>query len=302
MKRDLTEHIQVWLTESGLVRGLANAVQKIMNALFLNSPLKPLKTFLNGTWLEHPLHPVLTDVPVGAWTAALVLDLIALIFGAQDLGFASAIVGGLGTLAAVATIITGLMDWMDVDPPELAVGITHGLINTAATVLFAISFLMRRASGWTITFANFLPALVGYLLLIGGAYIGGLLVFRMGVMINRDAWQHGPDNFVPVMRMDQLPENQPVRVNAEGRPVMLFRCGEEVCALSAVCSHYGGPLNEGTIVDGAIQCPWHSSRFSLSDGSVQAGPATSPVPAYDVRLRGDQIEVRERHNGDAKTV
>ncbi len=115
MKRDLTEHIEAWLTQSALIRGLASAIQKVMSALFLNSPLKPLKTFLNGTWLEHPLHPVLTDVPVGAWTAAIVLDLIALIFGVRNLGVASAAVIALGVVAAIATIITGLMDWMDID-------------------------------------------------------------------------------------------------------------------------------------------------------------------------------------------
>ncbi len=236
MKRDLTEHIEAWLTHSGLVRGLAGVIQKIMNALFLNSPLRPLKIFLNGTWLEHPLHPVLTDIPIGAWTVAILLDLIALVFGVQNLGVASAITLGLGILGAVGSMLTGLMDWMDVDPPELAVGITHGLVNTAATILFAISFIMRWAGGWNITLANFIPALAGYIVVLGGAYIGGSLVYRMGVMINRDAWRQGPDNFVPVLRMDQLPDNQPVRVNANGQPVMLYRCDEQVCALSAVCS------------------------------------------------------------------
>src|SRR5512146_1433481 len=127
MKRDLTEAIDKTLTESSAVNGLAGWVQKLMNAIF--TPLRPLKTFLNGTWLEHPLHPVLTDVPVGTWTLAVLLDLIALIFGVQNLGLASGIAIALGVLGALGAIITGLTDWMDVDPPELAVGVTHGLIN-----------------------------------------------------------------------------------------------------------------------------------------------------------------------------
>src|SRR5512146_557414 len=134
MKRDLTEAIDKTLTESSAVNGLAGWVQKLMNAIF--TPLRPLKTFLNGTWLEHPLHSVLTDVPIGGWTVAILLDLIALTFGVQNLGLASGIAIGLGVLGALGAIATGFADWMDVDPPELAVGIIHGIINFTATVLF----------------------------------------------------------------------------------------------------------------------------------------------------------------------
>src|SRR5512142_302527 len=122
MKRDLTETIDKTLTESSAVNGLAGWVQKLMNAIF--TPLRPLKTFLNGTWLEHPLHPVLTDIPVGGWTVAILLDLIAILFGVQNLVLGDGSAMGLGVLGAVGAIITGFTDWMDIDPPELAVGIT----------------------------------------------------------------------------------------------------------------------------------------------------------------------------------
>ena len=294
MKRDLTERIEKTLTGSGLIRGIAGGLDKIMNALFLNSPLKPLKTFLNGTWLEHPLHPVLTDVPIGAWTVAILLDLIALIFGVQNLGLASGIAIGLGVLGALGAIITGLMDWMDINPPELAVGVTHGLINIAATGLFAVSFFILWSRNWTIGLADFIPALAGYLTVSVGGYLGGSLVFRQGVMINRDAYQHGPDKFVPVLRMDELPDNTLKRVDAKGRPVLLVRRGEDLYAIGAVCSHYGGPLEEGKLVDGQIECPWHYSRFALHNGGVKAGPATSPVPQYEARISGKMIQVREK--------
>src|SRR5512140_2140795 len=108
MKRDLTERIDKLLTGSNTVHATAGAMQKITNALFLHSPLRPLKTFLNGTWFQHPLHPVLTDIAVGGWTAAILLDLIALIFGVKSLGLASGIVNGLGVLGALGAIVTGL--------------------------------------------------------------------------------------------------------------------------------------------------------------------------------------------------
>ncbi len=293
MKRDLSERIDQTLIASSSINRLANTVQKLMNAIF-NTPLRPLKTFLNGTWLEHPLHPVLTDIPVGGWTAAILFDLIAILFGVQNLGLGDGIAMGLGVLGAVGAIITGFTDWMDIDPPELAVGITHAIINIAATLLFALSFFILWENNWHIGFADFIPALIGYLMVTAGAFVGGSLVFRMGVMINRDAFQSGPDEFVPVLPMAELPDNKPMRVNANGRPVLLVRRGEEVYAIGAVCSHYGAPLEEGQLTDGAIQCPWHGSRFCLADGRVQAGPATAPVPAYAVRISNNQIEVKER--------
>ncbi len=290
MKRDISERIDTVLIESNFIRSLAGAVQKLMNAVF-NTSLRPLKTILNGTWLEHPLHPLLTDVPVGAWTLALLLDIIALVFGVGNLGLASGIAIGLGVLAALAAIVTGLADWMDVDPPELAIGITHATINTAATILFAVAFVILWQANWTNTLADFVPALIGYLLVSAGAYLGGTLVYRLGVMVNRNAYRTGPDQYVPVLPMQELPDNKPVRVDANGRPVLLVRRGEEVYAIGAVCSHYGAPLEEGQLKDGSIQCPWHGSCFALADGSVRAGPTTAPVPAYKVRINKNQIEV-----------
>ncbi len=294
MKRDLTENIEKTLTESSSVRRVASAAQKIMNALFLNTPLRPLKNFLNGTWLEHPPHPLLTDVPVGAWTVAILLDLITLFFGIQSLGLAAGIAIGLGLLAALAAIASGFMDWMDVDPPELAVGITHAIINIVGTILFAISFFILWGNHWNIGWSDFIPAIIGYITITLGAFIGGSLVFRQGVMINRNAYRSGPDKFVSVMQVSDLAENTPKRVDVDGRPVLLVRRGERVYAVGAVCSHYGAPLEEGKLKGDTVQCPWHGSRFSLADGRVKSGPATSPLPAYEVRIDRGQIQVRAK--------
>lgn len=293
MQRDLTEKIEKTLAESNGIKGLAGSVQKLMIAVF-SPPLRSLKTFLNGTWLEHPLHPLLTDVVVGGWTTAILFDLIALIFGVQTLGLASGIAIGLGVLAGLSAIATGFADWMDVDPTELAVGITHAILNITATLLFALSFFVLWANHWTIGWGDFVPAIIGYLTVTIGAFIGGSLVFRLGVMVNRNAYQSGPKKFVPVLPLSDLPENTPKRVNANGRPVLLVRRGEAVYAIGAVCSHYGAPLEEGQLKDDVIECPWHGSRFCLADGRVIAGPASAPAPAYEVRIIEDQIQVRAK--------
>jgi nitrite reductase/ring-hydroxylating ferredoxin subunit/uncharacterized membrane protein len=292
MKRDLTERLEQIINGSHLLVSFAEWLRRIFDAIFLNGPLRPLKNFLNGKWLEHPLHPVLTDVPIGAWLIAIVLDLAALIFGVPNLGGASGIAIAIGLLGALGAIATGFMDWQDVDPRELTVGITHALINAIGTLLFAISFFWRWTDNWQIDAGKTALIVIGYLVLTAGAFLGGTLVFRMGVMVNRNAHTSGPDDFVSVLPMQDLRENQPIRVEAEGVPVLLVLRNEEVYAIGAVCSHYGGPLEQGKLVNGRIECPWHYSQFALKDGRAMKGPTTSPVPQYETRISRGQIQVR----------
>src|SRR5215471_15783259 len=181
MKRTLSDRVEIAIINSNAAKRVAAPLDAVLNRLSQTAALRPLKLVLNGTWLGHPLHPLLTDVPIGAWTVAILLDLIALIFVVPALEPAATIAIGLGILAALAAAAAGLMDWMDVDPPEKAVGVTHGILNVSATVLFAISLLMRWESQWGTRVGSCLVALTGYLVVSGGAYLGGGMVFRMGV-------------------------------------------------------------------------------------------------------------------------
>jgi len=165
---------------------------------------------------------------------------------------------------------------MDVDPHEKAIGAFHASVNVSATILFLISFLMRWGSGWQLGWATFVVALAGYLLVMIGGYLGGAMVFYKGVMINRNAYRTGPDDFKPAVATCELAEGQLKRILVEEQPVVLFRLDGTIYALGAVCSHYGAPLNEGTIVDRTIECPWHASRFALEDGRVSKA---RPAPA-----------------------
>src|SRR5215469_11500043 len=217
MKRDLSERVEIAIVNSNAAKRVAAPLDALLNRLFQTAALRPLKLLLNGTWFGHPLHPLLTHVTVGAWTVTILLDLVALILDAPGLGLAAAIAAGLGVLAAVAAIAAGLMDWMDVDPPEKSVGVTHGILNTSATILFAISLLIRWQSQWRPTLGSFLVALAGYFVVSGGAYLGGGMVFRMGVMINRNAYRKGPDNFLPAFAVAALQEGKPQRVEVSGQ-------------------------------------------------------------------------------------
>jgi nitrite reductase/ring-hydroxylating ferredoxin subunit/uncharacterized membrane protein len=293
MRRDLSEGLESAIISS---RGLKRVVDPIdggLNRVFQSKALHPLKLLLNGGWLGHPLHPALTDLPVGAWTVAIVLDLAVLLFRAPT-GRASAIAVALGLLGAVGAALSGLMDWLDVNPPEKAVGAVHALLNGTATVLFAVSLALRAGRHWHVSLSAFAAAVAGYALLMAGAYLGGSIVFRMGAMINRNAYRSGPDDFATAIPTSELPEGELKRVTVGEEPVLLLRRGDTIFAVGAVCSHYGAPLEEGKLRDGQVECPWHASRFELEDGSVRQGPAGAPLPCYEVRVAGGQIQVRRR--------
>jgi nitrite reductase/ring-hydroxylating ferredoxin subunit/uncharacterized membrane protein len=293
MKRDLTERLEAAFARSKPITGVANVVTGWLNDAFQFTALRPLKLLLNGSWFGHPLHPVLTDIPIGAWTCTILLDLVALLTGAR-LGVAAGLTTGLGLAGAVATAATGLMDWMDTGDPEKSMGAVHAALNGTATILFAVSFAMRWHAHWQIGAAAFVVALAGYGLLLAGCYLGGAIVYHRGAMINRNAFRAGPADFASALSPGELDDGRPRRVEVGGEPVLLVRAGDRILAVGAVCSHYGAPLEEGKVLDGAIVCPWHGSRFALGDGSVREGPACSALPCYETRVAGNQLQVRRR--------
>jgi nitrite reductase/ring-hydroxylating ferredoxin subunit/uncharacterized membrane protein len=294
MKRDLSEKIESSIVNSSLVKKVSDPVDGLLNRMFQTGILRPLKLFLNGTWIGHPLHPVLKDIPVGAWTFTVIFDLAGLLFKVPSFGVAASVTTAVGIAGALGAAVAGLMDWMDVDPPEKSVGAVHAILNVTATLIFAAYLVMRWQGQWQLSWATCVVGLAGYLLMTIGATLGGAMVYRMGVMINRNAYRNGPADFRGAVAASKLAEGQMVRVEVDGQPILMVKSGSTICAIGAVCSHYGAPLNEGTIEGGAVRCPWHGSRFALEDGSVREGPTCTPVPSYEVRVVNDQVELKMR--------
>jgi nitrite reductase/ring-hydroxylating ferredoxin subunit/uncharacterized membrane protein len=250
---------------------------------------RELKNILHGTWLGHPLHPALTDVPLGAWTAALALDAMESISGRKELGVGADAAIAVGLVGAAGAAVTGLTDWSEINGRARKVGLLHGLLNVGATALYTTSLILRRKQRRT---AGVGFAMLGYAVSSASAYLGGHLVFAEQIGVNHAAAQEMPKEFVPVLAETELREGEMKRVDAEGVPVLLVRCEGEVCALAHTCSHLGGPLSEGKLEGDVVQCPWHGSRFNVRDGSVVDGPATFPQPRFETRVREGQIEVR----------
>jgi nitrite reductase/ring-hydroxylating ferredoxin subunit len=279
-------------TEAPAIDHVADPLSRAVRGAFeaMGPTGQQAKNALHGVWLGHPLHPVFTDLPLGAWTTALALDVAA--NGDPGMRRAATFAMGVGLAGAAGAAVTGLTDWSETDGRARRAGLVHGLLNVAATSLFATAFALRRhgrhRGGRSCAWA-------GYAIALGAAYLGGDLVYRQRIGVNH-ADMELPSTFTPVLASDRLADNTMVRARAGNAEVLLVRQRGRVCALVHSCAHLGGPLSEGTLKEGSVVCPWHGSEFALSDGRVLKGPATHDQPCLETRERDGQIEVRATTN------
>lgn len=237
----------------------------------------------SGTPLGHPLHPLLVTMPIGAWVSAFLFDALKNEKAADTLI-------GLGIVTAVPTMFTGLSDWRDTAGAERRVGLVHGVANEIALSLFTASWLLRRTGhrrlGLQLSLAG-----AGFVSL--GGWLGGHLVYALGVGVDTTAFQQGPEEWTDAAAASDVTVGSLTGGSVGGVPVVLTRLADGVVvAYADRCTHRGAPLHEGVLVDGCIECPWHDSRFAVEDGAVAQGPATRPQPAYEVRVEQDRIQLR----------
>jgi len=261
------------------------------SALF--RPIRPVKTLFNGTWLGHPVHPAITDVPIGAFLVAVVLDLV----GEPTAAFWAIVIG---QLAFLASALTGIADFSDTDGTARTRATTHGTIMVIGGAFTAASLILRQGGtveGPTQT----IPLIIGFLVIAAGAFVGGDVVFALGNMVSRHAFRGAGVKWIrldtgDVTDLMSLPEATPTRMRAGINDLVVVRIADQLHALHAVCAHAGGPLPEGKVTpDGCLECPWHGARYRLSDGLVRRGPSVYDQPAYEIRAaEAGGYEVRRR--------
>jgi nitrite reductase/ring-hydroxylating ferredoxin subunit/uncharacterized membrane protein len=251
-------------------------------------PSGPIKDALSGTWLGHALHPLVTDLPIGTWTSAVLLDWLG---GPRSEPAADRLIG-LGLAFALPASATGMAEWADAESASTEVrrvGIVHAAANAGATALFGASLLARRSGSRG---AGRLLALAGAGLLGASGHLGGHLAFADGVGVDQTAFEDPPDEWTAALREAELPQGQSRYAEVGGVGVLVARHEGQVYALSNRCVHRGGPLDEGELSDGCVTCPLHGSTFRLADGAVRRGPAAYPQPAWEVRVRDGVIELK----------
>ncbi len=258
---------------------------------------------LHGTRYGHPVHPMLVTIPMGTWTLAFGLDLLAAL-GARSKGTerAADIALKAGAAGAVAAAATGLADWQHTDGRDRRVGLVHALVNSTALGLTLASIGLRgrgrRREGR-------LASAAGWACMVVGGYLGGHMVYRRRIGVDHADRSPEPRDFTPVLPLAELEENRPRRVelrDANARQeigIVLVRRGGRVHAMGARCSHLGGPLDQGWVLGDTLVCPWHGSRYDLETGWPESGPSTCPQPRYETRLRDGIVEIRrEQEPGD----
>ena len=259
------------------------------------------RNVLDGVWLEAPLHPALTDVPVGAWTAALVFDGLDVATGKEPIRHAADASLVLGTLGAFGASVTGLSDWRYLSGGSRRMGVAHALLNTIGLVLSIVSLILRASGRRN---AGRLTFITGYSISGMAAHLGGELSYHYGLRVDRNVFEEaGPDEFVPVLDESELAQNDLRRVDVEGVGVLLSRSSAgEVCAIAATCNHFSGPLEAGDRQGDTVVCPLHNSRFDLCSGKVIDGPAVFPQSRYDTRVRNGRIEIKAAAENVQKKV
>jgi nitrite reductase/ring-hydroxylating ferredoxin subunit/uncharacterized membrane protein len=247
-----------------------------------------IKDLLSGTPMGHALHPLLTDVVIGSWVSATLLDLL----GGEESERAADLLIAAGIAAYPPTALTGVSDWADSEPVDdeiRRVGLVHAGLNSVALALQLASLVNRRRDRRGLAVAL---SLAGASWLAVAGHLGGHLAFRLGVGVDQTVFDPGPEEWTAALAVDELSAAGPVGVQVGDTPVMLVRDGDEVLALHDRCSHRGCSLASGEIEDGAVVCPCHGSRFDLRSGAVQRGPATAPQPVLETRTRAGHIELR----------
>jgi len=242
---------------------------------------------LHGVWLGHPLHPVLVQLPMGAFISAVMLDWLP-----GEHRDADALLTA-GLLATVPAIAAGAADYSEGHEEQQRVGLVHAAANTVATVLYLVSLRQRRRGCRA---AGRLSASLGLGVSTAAAALGGHMSYAMAMGANHaQGVPHvAPGESTDLGPVTELVEREPVRKMVGTVPVLVVRDGDTVHVLADECAHADGPLHEGVIRscgtgELCVTCPWHGSVFRLSDGAVQHGPATAPQPVFDTSVVSGRV-------------
>jgi nitrite reductase/ring-hydroxylating ferredoxin subunit/uncharacterized membrane protein len=259
-------------------------------AMAIFRPLHPIRDLLNGRWLGHPLHSASTDIPIGMLLGVVILDLIGQPTAADVLL--------LGTiLFMLLSALSGLADYSETTGTALTRATLHATLMFVALVILILSAVMRTGAPADRTVPIAL-SIIGFLIVTAGAYVGGDVAYVLGNMVSRHAFRGAGTKWIrldtgSVEDLTELPEATPTKMKAGINDLVIVRIGDTIHAMHGVCAHAGGPLAEGRIVDGCVECPWHYSRFDLADGHARRGPTVYDQPSYEVRAaEGGGYEVR----------
>ena len=263
---------------------------------------------------SHPLHPILVSFPIGLWTASFIFDLLGRARDNHSLmaaGF-SALIGG--SIGAALAALPGVIDLFGAVPPNSSArtrGYLHGGINVVALLLFIFVAWRRGGPDAAPDNLSLVLSFVGIVGIGASGWLGGTLAYRNQIGVDRRYANASsllereiPDRGHPVANVGELALGQMMlaKVGPKGDRIALGKCADGVHAVQDRCTHKGGPLSDGALIDCKVQCPWHGSQFDITTGRVVAGPAELKLEVFETEERKGEIYLSPKRDQPKKAA
>jgi nitrite reductase/ring-hydroxylating ferredoxin subunit/uncharacterized membrane protein len=251
----------------------------------------------------HPVHPMLIPFPFAYLVGAACLDAWSRASNRREWAQTAKHMRALGIGSALLAAVPGIIDYFTAVPPNSSAkdrATSHALFNLSALGLFAAAAAGSNGSrppAWTLA-----AEAAGAALLSVGGWLGGTLVYRNQIAVDHryaEAGEWEPKTLPPAPEAasldvgpeDQLQVDQMKLLRVGDRRLVLARTDRGYVAFDDRCTHKGGPLSDGVLACGRVQCPWHGSQFDVPTGSVQHGPAEEPIATYEVEMKAGRVLV-----------
>jgi nitrite reductase/ring-hydroxylating ferredoxin subunit/uncharacterized membrane protein len=240
---------------------------------------------------------MLIPFPFAFLTGAWGFGMAAAITGNRDLRTVSRYLVPTGLAAGLVAAVPGVIDYVGRVPPQSSAksrATKHALLNVTALALFGAGYLLRRRR--TPQAVPLVAETLGAAALSVAGYMGGTLSYRNQIGVDHryaDAgkWKESAiESATPealASAAADLGINQMKLVHSDGARIVVARTEDGPAAFSDRCTHRGGPLSDGALACGIVQCPWHGSQFDVRSGAVKCGPATEAISAYTMPPASD---------------
>lgn len=254
---------------------------------------------------SHPLHAMLVPFPFAYLLGNAAVDAWARATDRPELFRTAKHLNTLGLASALVAAMPGLIDYTFAVPPKSSAkerATKHMFANLSALAFFALARLGRRRADapprdWALA-----AELCGAGFLTAGGWMGGTLVHRNQIGIDHryaeaGKWQVetrspdeiGPGGGIDLGSVDDLEVDQMKLFRIGSLRVVLARTEEGYVAFDDRCTHKGGPLSDGALACGTVQCPWHGSQFNVHTGAVKHGPAELSINTYELEERKGRL-------------
>jgi nitrite reductase/ring-hydroxylating ferredoxin subunit/uncharacterized membrane protein len=240
----------------------------------------------------HPVHPMLIVYPFAFLTGAFAFNAAGVATKHREWRIVADHLVPAGIAAGLLAAIPGIIDYLNSVPPGSSAktrATKHALLNVSGLALFATSWLLGRGdrrTGLPLAIQGLATAAMSV-----AGWLGGTLVVRNQIGVDHryagaGKWQEATRELADARALTSaaggLDVNQMKLVHVDDERIVVARTEQGYVAFQDRCTHKGGPLSDGVLICGTVQCPWHGSQFDVCTGAVKSGPAERPITIYPI--------------------